>query len=192
MSYRRLLKSVSAGALLALVSGLPAQAVFFHTGSGSIDGSLCVGNDCVASPAFGFDTVILRENNLRLFFDDTSTAASFPPNDWRLTANDSSNGGASHFSIEDATAGRFVFRVFAGARSNALVVDAQGDLGLGTSTPAVDIDIKTGNTPTVRLQQDGTSGFTPQTWDMAGNEAGFFIRDATGGSQLPFRIIPGC
>ncbi len=48
-----------------------------------------------------------------------------------------------------------------------------------------------GNTPTLRLEQNGSSGFTPQTWDVAGNEANFFIRDATNGSKLPFRIEPG-
>ena len=187
LSIRALL--VIAG--LSLVSAAPASAVFFHIGNGSIDGSLCVGNDCVSSEAFGFDTIRLKENNLRIHFDDTSVAASFPPNDWRLYANDSANGGSSYFGIEDATAGRFVFRVFAGARSNALTVDSQGDVGLGTTTPATDIDIKIGDTPTLRLQQDGTSGFTPQTWDVAGNEAGFFVRDATGGSTLPFRILTG-
>lgn len=41
------------------------------------------------------------------------------------------------------------------------------------------------------LEQDGCSGFTPQTWDVAGNEANFFVRDATNGSTLPFRIFPG-
>ena len=163
----------------------------WHTGAGTIDGSLCIGFDCPATPAFGFDTLRLQENNLRIHFEDTSTTASFPPNDWRLYANDSSNGGSSYFGVEDTSAGRFVFRVFAGARSNALTVDSQGDVGLGTTTPATDIDIKIGDTPTVRLQQDGTSGFTPQTWDVAGNEAGFFIRDATSGSTLPFRIITG-
>src|SRR6185295_8366290 len=34
-------------------------------------------------------------------------------------------------------------------------------------------------------------GFTAQTWDVAGNEANFFVRDVTGGSRLPFRIRPG-
>jgi hypothetical protein len=176
---------------LGALAAAPASAVFFHIGNGSIDGSLCVGNDCISSESFGFDTIRVKENNLRFHFDDTSTSASFPPNDWRLIANDSANGGASHFTIEDATAGRNVFRVFAGARSNALVVDSQGDVGIGTSTPATDIDIKIGDTPTLRLQQDGTSGFTPQTWDVAGNETNFFVRDATGGSQLPFRIRSG-
>jgi hypothetical protein len=53
------------------------------------------------------------------------------------------------------------------------------------------LHLKDGNTPTLRLEQDGSSGFTAQTWDVAGNEANFFIRDATNGSELPFRIIPG-
>ncbi len=191
MTCKTILKSTALAAVMATASTYSAQAVTWHTGAGSIDGSLCVGKDCQSTPAFGFDTVRLQENNLRLHFDDTSVAASFPPNDWRLYANDSANGGSSYFGVEDATAGRFVFRVFAGARSNALTVDSQGDVGLGTTTPATDIDIKIGDTPTVRLQQDGTSGFTPQTWDMAGNEAGFFIRDATSGSTLPFRILTG-
>ena len=63
-------------------------------------------------------------------------------------------------------------------------------MGFGTSTPLTDIHIQSGNTPTVRLEQDGTSGFSAQTWDVAGNEAGFFIRDTTNGSKLSFRILP--
>ncbi|NNE11839.1 MAG: hypothetical protein HKN41_06270, partial [Ilumatobacter sp.] len=69
---------------------------FFHVGSGSIDGSLCVGNDCVSSEAFGFDTIRLKENNLRLHFQDTSVGA-FPTNDWTLVANSSASGGDSFF-----------------------------------------------------------------------------------------------
>ncbi len=53
-----------------------------------------------------------------------------------------------------------------------------------------DIYITKGNTPTLRLDQDSTSGFTPQTWELAGNEVSFFIRDITGGDTSPFRIQP--
>jgi hypothetical protein len=178
-------------AALACGVSQTASADIVHLDDVIIEFSLCVGNDCVNGENFGFDTLRLKENNLRIHFDDTSTSANFPKNDWRIIANDSANGGASYLAFEDSTAGRQVFRVEAGARANALYVEDDGDIGIGTSTPAVDIDIKTGNTPTVRLQQDGTSGFTPQTWDLAGNEANFFIRDATNGSQLPFRIKPG-
>lgn len=153
--------------------------------------SLCVGNDCVNGENFGFDTLRLKENNLRIHFDDTSNSASFPANDWRIIANDSANGGDNYLAIEDSTAGRQVFRVDAGAPANSLRVDSGGDIGIGTSNPVVNVHIKEGNTPTVRLEQDGSSGFTAQTWDLAGNEANFFIRDVTNGSQLPLQIKPG-
>jgi hypothetical protein len=41
------------------------------------------------------------------------------------------------------------------------------------------------------LEQTNAGGFTAQTWDIAGNEANFFVRDVTGGSRLPLRIRPG-
>ena len=155
-----------------------------------VDGSACIGFDCVNGESFGFDTLRLKENNLRLHFDDTSSSASFPSNDWRIVVNDSSNGGASYFAIEDSTAGRQPFRVTAGAPANSLFVASSGRVGFGTSTPVVDLHDVNGNTPTLRLEQNGSSGFTPQTWDVAGNEANFFIRDTTNGSTLPFRIFP--
>ncbi len=156
-----------------------------------VQGSACIGLDCVNGESFGFDTLRLKENNLRIRFDDTSSSASFPNNDWQLIANESSNGGLNKFSIEDATAGRTPFTIEAGAPTHSLYVDDIGRVGLGTSAPAFELHIADGDTPAVRLEQDGTSGFTPQTWDMAGNEANFFIRDATNGSRLPFRIRPG-
>ncbi len=156
-----------------------------------VQGSLCAGFDCVNGESFGFDTIRLKENNLRIHFQDTSTSASFPTNDWRIVANDSSNGGANYLGIEDSNAGRMPFRVEAGAPANALYVEADGDVGIKTANPVVDIHVVEGNTPTLRLEQDGSDGFTPQTWDVAGNEANFFIRDATNGSALAFRIEPG-
>jgi len=156
-----------------------------------VDGSACIGLDCVNGESFGFDTLRLKENNLRIKAQDTSTTASFPTNDWQITFNDSNNGGANKFSIDDIDGGRTPFTIEAGAPSHSLYVDDGGRIGNGTSTPVVDIHIKSGNTPTTRLEQDGSSGFTPQTWDIAGNEANFFIRDATNGSTLPFRIRPG-
>ncbi|MEM7429029.1 MAG: tail fiber domain-containing protein [Pseudomonadota bacterium] len=153
--------------------------------------SLCVGNDCVNGESFGFDTIRLKENNLRIHFDDTSTTASFPSNDWRIVVNDSGNGGTNHWSVEDSTAGRSPFRIEAGASANALVIEADSDIGIGTLDPVVELHVVDGDSPTLRLEQNGSSGFTPQTFDLAANEANFFIRDVTNGSQLPFRIKPG-
>lgn len=155
-----------------------------------VDGSACIGTDCANGESFGFHTIRLKENNLRIGFQDTSSSASFGTADWELEANSSSNGGGEHFAINDVDGGRTPFKIVAGAPTNSLYVSTAGRIGIGTATPSVGIHHVNGNSPTVRLDQDGSSGFTPQVWDMAGNETNFFIRDATNGSQLPFRIFP--
>ncbi len=193
MAHFSMLKRVSLAAALLGTSllAMSASADQVILDDLIVDGSACIGFDCVNGESFGFDTLRLKENNLRIKFVDTSSSASFPSRDWQLTANDSSNGGANKFSIDDIDGGRTPFTIEAGAPSHSLYVDDGGRIGFGTSTPVVQNHIKDGNTPTLRLEQDGSSGFTAQTWDVAGNEANFFIRDATNGSTLPFRIRPG-
>lgn len=153
-------------------------------------GSTCTGFDCVNGEVFNFDTFRLKENNLRIHFEDTSVG-TFPTNDWRLIANDSASGGASKFSVEDSTGAKTPFTIEAGASTNSVFVDSTGRVGFRTSTPVLDLHVNTSNTPAMRLEQNNSGGFTAQTWDIAGNEANFFIRDVTGGSRLPFRIRPG-
>lgn len=155
-----------------------------------VQGSGCVGFDCINNESFGLVTIRLKENNTRFAFDDTSIG-TFPANDWQLEANEIPSGGKNAFSILDITGSKTPFRIEAGAQTNALYVSNGGKIGIGTDIPVMDINIATGNTPGVRLEQNVSSGFAAQTWDMAGNEANFFIRDITGGSQLPFRIRPG-
>ena len=156
-----------------------------------VQGSLCVGLDCVINESFGFDTIRLKENNTRIKFEDTSASAGFPSTDWQLTANDSVSGGANKFSIEDITNATVPFTVTGGAPTDSVFVDSTGRVGLRTSTPVLDMHIDTSNTPAIRLEQNSSGGFTSQTWDIAGNEANFFVRDVTGGSRLPLRIRPG-
>ncbi len=177
-----------AGAAL-VVSPVVADQVFLD--DLIVDGSACIGFDCVDGESFGFDTIRLKENNLRIRFVDTSSTASFASNDWQITANDESNGGANKFSIDDIDNSRTPFTIEAASPSNSLYVDSSGRLGFGTANPVVQLHVVDGNTPTLRLEQDGSSGFTPQTWDLAGNETNFFVRDVTNGSKLPFRIRPG-
>ncbi|HJQ35784.1 MAG TPA: tail fiber domain-containing protein [Thermoanaerobaculia bacterium] len=155
-----------------------------------VQGSGCFGFDCVNNESFGFDTIRLKENNLRIKAEDTSTG-SFPTNDWQLTFNDSASGGASKFSVEDITGSKVPFTVTAGASTNSIFIDSTGRVGFRTSTPVLDLHVNTSNTPAIRLEQNNSGGFTAQTWDIAGNEANFFVRDVTGGSKLSFRIRPG-
>lgn len=156
----------------------------------NVQNSLCVGTDCDFNENFGFWTVKLKENNLRILFDDTSdSTSSFPSRDWALEANESENGGAEHFSIQDCGSGcTNVLTVQGGAPENAFYLDKDGDVGIGTSVPSLDLNILRGDSPGLRLSQDGSSGFSPQSWDIVGNETFFYIRDVTHGSELPFII----
>ncbi|WP_300528925.1 hypothetical protein [Maricaulis sp.] len=181
--------AIAGSMMLGLSTAATADQVF--NDDVIITFSLCVGNDCVNGESFGFDTIRLKENNLRIGFNDTSVSASFPTNDWEIEVNSSQNGGANYFAIDDVSGGRTPFRVEAGAPTGALWVDSAGDVGIGQQTPVVDLHVTSGNTPTLRLEQNGTSGFASQTFDVAANEANFFIRDVTNSSRLSFRIRPG-
>jgi hypothetical protein len=155
-----------------------------------IQGSLCVGLDCVANESFGFDTIRLKENNTRIKFLDTSTTSGCPNNVWQLTANDAC-GGANKFSIEDITGSKVPFTITAAAPTNSLFVASTGKVGFGNNSPGLNLHITATDTPAIRQEQTNGGGFTAQTWDIGGNEANWFVRDLTGGSRLPFRIRPG-
>jgi hypothetical protein len=174
-----------------LIASGKATADFVIPDDLIVQGSACVGLDCVDGEAFSFDTIRLKENNTRIKFDDTSTSVGFPNNDWQLTANDSASGGLNKFSIENTTVGTIPFTVVGPAPNNSLFVASTGRVGLRTATPGLDLHISTSDTPAQRLEQTTAGGFSAQTWDIGGNEANFFVRDVTGGSRLPFRIRPG-
>ena len=70
-----------------------------------VEGSECLGNDCVLDEDFGFSTLLLKENNVSIFFNDTSSLAGFPANDWEIIANDVGNGGASFLGFADRLVG---------------------------------------------------------------------------------------
>jgi hypothetical protein len=162
-----------------------------------VQGSICAGLDCANGENFGFDTFRLKENNTRIQFDDDSTSAGFPNNNWQIRANDSGSGGSNFLGFVDqgvsgnSETGTLVFAVNAGASANSLRVGSNSKVGLRTATPVLDVHANTTDTPAIRLEQNNSGGFTAQTWDIAGNEANFFVRDVTGGSRLPFRIRPG-
>ena len=162
-----------------------------------VQGSICAGLDCVNNEDFGFDTIRVKENNTRIQFDDTSTSAGFPNENWQIRANDSGSGGTNFLGFVDQGAtgnsetGTIVFAVNSGASANSIRVGSNSKVGLRTATPVLDVHANTTDTPAIRLEQNNTGGFTAQTWDIAGNEANFFVRDVTSGSRLPFRIRPG-
>lgn len=154
-----------------------------------VRGSLCVGLDCVDGENFSFDTLRMKENNLRIHFDDTSSSASFPRWDWRLVANESRNGGLNFFGLEDVTQGRFPLRVVNTTRRDALVLSLDR-VGVGTNAPQATVHAVSGNTSTLRLEQDGSQGFASQVWELGSNESNFFLSDPVR-DLLPLRVFVG-
>ncbi|MFN8150278.1 MAG: hypothetical protein U0R24_04010 [Solirubrobacterales bacterium] len=164
-----------------------------------VQGSQCIGLDCVNNESFGFTTLMLKENNNRLLFNDTSTSAGLPTTNWALIANGNLSGDPNFFGLANLgdtdtntqNPSVYPFKVAGGAGNNALSVNASGNVGIGTGDASRTLQLTRGDTPVMRLDQDNSSGFSPQVWDVAGNETNFFVRDATNGNLLPFRIRPG-
>ena len=151
-------------------------------------GQLCVGLDCTGSEALVFKTILLKENNDFIHFEDTSTAAGFASNDWRIQVNDTFSGGANKFTIEAVTSAKVPFLIEGNTPANALYLDSTGRIGFRTSTPSVDLHVAAPATPALRLDQ--TSG-TLQAWDVGANNLHYFVRDVTAGNLQPFRIRTG-
>lgn len=144
-----------------------------------VDGKGCIGLGCTANEAFGGEALLLKQAVVRLRFQDTSTAAGFASTDWQLRANDAGSGGANSFSLEDLSAGTTPLTVKGGAPSSALVVDNDGDLGVGTSTPATAVHVLRTSAPTITLEQnDGT----PKEWRLIADGTSFTVRDHTAGT----------
>lgn len=93
--------------------------------------------------------------------------------------------------VEIAATPYALYAIDAATVGNGTLTAVNGNVGVGTPNPVFDLHIRTTDTPGVRLEQTDQGGWPPQTWDIAGNEANFFVRDITGGSRLPFRIRPG-
>lgn len=70
-----------------------------YTENVSVQGSLCVGYDCVNGESFGSDVIRLKENNTRMRFRDISYAGE-EAQSFELIANDSANEGDNYFSFE--------------------------------------------------------------------------------------------
>ncbi|WP_136444119.1 hypothetical protein [Pacificoceanicola onchidii] len=173
---------------LALASFLPvashAQTVL--TGNHSVDGSLCVGADCVAAEGFSAAPMKVKENNTRLYFEDTSIGPSYPSNDWLLQANDSTINGAEYFAIVDDETDRQVLRLDAGAPDNALYVNSFGNVGVGTSLPQADLHIITGNVSKLRMQNTSAGA----DWDINIGSAGLGLLERPGTTE-PFFVETG-
>lgn len=153
-----------------------------------VDGSTCIGPECVEDEEFAFDTLRLKGDVLRILFMDTSSSASFPSNDWQITINDADDGFLSRFSIDDIDEGTTPFTIEAGAPTNSLYVDQAGRVGIGTSSPDPSAALNVWGNLTV----DGTVQATGSIIGLTGVKAGiipagsFIRRKATVTFATPY------
>ncbi|MBK7951109.1 MAG: hypothetical protein IPK00_20685 [Deltaproteobacteria bacterium] len=135
MKIRPVGNLLAASAILLLVMSGAARADQVFADDLIVQGSLCVGFDCVNDEPFPYDMIRLKENNLRIAIRDASDPDSSAGGDWQITANDSASGGLNWFSFDDLSSGTIPFRIAGGAPTDSLYLAATGRLGLGTTDP---------------------------------------------------------
>ena len=75
-----------------------------------VNGSLCVGLDCMEDEEFEFDTIRLASANPQIRFEDTSSTAAFPTQDWIMGMDDGPSN-TSVFYVKDAIADSLVLQM---------------------------------------------------------------------------------
>ncbi|HVR95521.1 MAG TPA: tail fiber domain-containing protein [Thermoanaerobaculia bacterium] len=152
-----------------------------------VEGGACVGYLCEDGDAF-LQGLRVKSTAPAILFDDVYDQLTADRN-WSLRVGVMGQGDRLY--ISDDVGGSQPFSIEGGAPYNALWIRSNGNLGLGTAVPAQDIHAVSGNSPAIRLEQDGTGGPAARIWDAVGNEVGFFVRDVTNSSSVPFRIQAG-
>lgn len=121
--------------------------------------SVCIGAGC-GSGDDSIPVLTLKDNVVRLTFEDVSDSISYD-RDWAVQANDFL-GGSDRFFVLDLDAGTTPFSIEGTAPDHALYVRSNGNLGLGTSTPAVRLDVQasSGGAAVQRLQNSSATGYS--------------------------------
>jgi hypothetical protein len=160
----------------------PRPPLSLLTAESSIDGPLavignaCIGTSCTSTSA-DYSTLKLKAPQPNILFDDDFVEGGSTPHDWALFINPSS---AAEFSIADFENGLIPFTIAGGAPNSSLYVSGNGNLGLGTATPAVRLDVKANATgqATERLQNSSATGYSGTEYlDNAGTVGLFFGLD---------------
>lgn len=117
--------------ILTGVSYAPrAEAQQTIIGDLAVIGSACIGVTCPSDFVSGFQTLQLQDDDPTILFNDTSTAGSFPKNDWRVGVV------SDQFVIQNVTSDQTVFSVSANGNAVAIGPDAtlvDGAISVGSA-----------------------------------------------------------
>jgi hypothetical protein len=125
-----------------------------------VHGSQCVGAECADGELFDFDTIKLKSSDPQIRFQDTSSTAGFPTNDWLMGIADDTATGSAFFYITDESSGLEVLHIQAAdmggvalGAGSAVVPDAISVGSPGAERPIVNIAPGTTDTDAVNMQQ---------------------------------------
>ncbi|MBC8117262.1 MAG: tail fiber domain-containing protein, partial [Candidatus Saccharimonas sp.] len=120
-------------------------------------------------------------------FKQAGNGGGVPPYTWQVRGND------IDFSIIDITGTTTPLRIGAATPGDTLrlVRDTGGigNVGInGVPDDTVHLQVNALSTPIIRMAQGGA---VPYKWDMVANEANWFVRDFTGGANVPLLVAAG-
>jgi hypothetical protein len=108
---------------------------------------------------------------------------------WQILGNDTG------FQVRDLTSGTLrPFFIQSEARTDSLVVDNLGRVGLGTGSPQRELHLAQSGATTIRMEGLAFNSVPAQTYDVRAGFFGFLLTDLTAddnGSINPFVIKPG-
>jgi hypothetical protein len=136
------------------------------------DGNACIGDECNSLSDANFSALTLKSSEPNLLFDDVvipcEGCPTSPRHDWAVLINPSDTDQFSITDIVNSTTRSTPFTLRGGAPDNSLFVDGSGNLGVGTSTPAVRLDVKVNasGAGAGRIQNSSATGYPG--WEYLG------------------------
>lgn len=92
----RLLSLVAFSLLVSHAANVVAAQTYAE--NTSVQANVCVGFDCAVEETLTYPVLMIKENNVRIVFYDSS--ADDTGDSWRMVANDSNNGGQHYFKFQ--------------------------------------------------------------------------------------------
>jgi hypothetical protein len=122
------------------VRKVTAQETDLPPGGLVVQGQACIGADCVPGDGTGGSALKIKEFGNRVILFDAGCC--YPSeNDWSIQATDAATL-SPNFMIRDLTGATIPFTISAGAPTNAFTILNNGNIGLGTLTPAAQLHIR--------------------------------------------------
>lgn len=144
----------------------------------------CIGSSCGNSDAT-IDALRLKVTHPNILFDETGAGPGGATFDWALEGNPSN---VDQFSIasNDGTSTLTPFTLTGGAPDNSLFVAANGNLGLGTATPAAKLHLfdNTDVFTMLTMENSSTGGSAVASLHAVSNSASAFLQAQGSGRTI--------